>query len=252
MRKFLFWYLPITVAAGAAALFAAGFYGFLRGDLGRSVDEAPKRGVQASAPRGEIVPLILGDSLARGTGDESGLGIAGRVAEELVKRGVRVRPPVNLAINGARTGDLLRQLDSRNVRVLAAQSNVIIVSIGGNDLWGGTDWRTALPQNSFGVMDEVLARMERIVTILRGENASARIYLVGLYNPFVSTPSGAALSALVTQWNARLLQRFASDTNVVVVPVADVFAYRDRLSFDRFHPSTEGYAAIARRIAESM
>jgi lysophospholipase L1-like esterase len=38
----------------------------------------------------------------------------------------------------------------------------------------------------------------------------------------------------------------------VVVQTSDLFAYRDRLSFDRFHPSDAGYELIARRIADAL
>jgi len=34
------------------------------------------------------------------------------------------------------------------------------------------------------------------------------------------------------------------------VQTSDLFAFRDRLSFDHFHPANEGYELIARRIAE--
>lgn len=252
MRKFLFWYLPVGVALIATVVFAGGFYAYLRGNLGTPIDEMPSRRVSAQAPRGEIAPLILGDSLARGTGDESGLGIGGRLAEELRRRGLRVKQPVNLAVNGAHTGDLLQQLESRNVRLLVAQSNVVIVSIGGNDLWGGGEGRAAPPRDPESVMDEVIARIDRVVRILRKANPSARIYLIGLYNPFLSAPFGRQLSGLVSRWNGRLLERFGADPNFTLVPVSDLFAYRDRLSFDRFHPNEEGYALIARRIAETI
>jgi len=38
----------------------------------------------------------------------------------------------------------------------------------------------------------------------------------------------------------------------VIVQTSDIFAYRDRLSFDRFHPNDEGYSLIARRIADAI
>src|SRR3954464_5317448 len=78
MRRFLVWYLPITVALVAAIFFAAGFYSFLSGDTGSSVSVQAGPRVAAAAPRKQVAPIILGDSLARGTGDESGLGIGGR------------------------------------------------------------------------------------------------------------------------------------------------------------------------------
>src|SRR5438270_481305 len=140
-RRFLVWYLPLSAAILAAILFGGGFYSFLRGDIGTSVSIASPSHVTASAPRQQIAAIILGDSLGRGTGDETGLGIGGRLVDELRKRNVPAKNIVNVAVNGARTIDLIEQLDSHNVQTLIAQSNVVIVSIGGNDFWAANNWR---------------------------------------------------------------------------------------------------------------
>lgn len=253
MRRFFFWYLPLGAALVAVALFAYGFIAYLRGDRGEPVDFLPQRAAAAPvAPRNLITPVILGDSLARGAGDERGLGISGRLDEELRRRGIRARRTYNLGVNGARTADLLRQLESPNVQQLLRDANVIVVSIGGNDLWGGNDWRNASPSNAEETMDGVLARIETAVERIRAANPRARVFFIGLYNPFVSNPEGARLSSLVNRWNARLLERFGEDPNFTLVATADLFSHRDRLSVDRFHPGGEGYGLIARRIAESV
>lgn len=237
------------MAAGliAAAVFGAGFYSFLRGDTGTPVSPVAQRPVAAQAPQREIAPIILGDSLARGAGDPTGHGIGGKLDLELKRRAIPAKRPVNIAINGARTADLLHQLESPNVRALLSQANVVIVSIGGNDLWGGTDWRNAPPQNPEAVMNAVLDRIERIVTIVREQNPRARIFLIGLYSPF-----GPQIVPLVSRWNAHEIERFSRDPNVTVVQTADLFSHRDRLSADRFHPGSEGYELIARRIADAL
>jgi lysophospholipase L1-like esterase len=251
MRRFLYWYVPLGAALIAAAVFAHGFYSFARGDTGTAVSVAVPQRVAAAAPTGRVVPIILGDSLARGTGDEAGLGIGGRFVDELRKRKIDTKNITNLAVNGARTADLERQLESHNVQVLLGESNVVIVSIGGNDLWGD-NWRNAPPRDPQAVIGGVIDRIAQIVTRVRSANPRARIYIVGLYNPFASTPFGTLLTPLVNDWNARLIERFQSDPNLVVVQTADIFAWRDRLSMDRFHPSSEGYALIARRIADTF
>jgi lysophospholipase L1-like esterase len=255
MRKFLFWHLPLVTSLVAGILFVAGFYSFLRGDTGKPVDWMPGRRAAAPVappPRATIVPIIVGDSLARGAGDESGMGIAGRLDQELRQRKVKAQETTNIAINGARTNDLIQQLESRNVRTLLAQSNVIVVSIGGNDLWGGTDWRNAPPTDPDAVMDQVLERIDKIVKTIRAQNKTARIFVIGLYNPFISAPYGRQITGLVNRWNGKLLERFGGDGNITVVATSDLFSHRDRLSIDRFHPSGEGYGLIARRIAESL
>jgi lysophospholipase L1-like esterase len=252
MRRFLVWYLPITAALVAAILFGAGFYSFLSGNTGTSVSLTPGARVATPAPRKQIAPIILGDSLARGTGDETGLGIGGRFVDELKRRNIDTKNIVNIAVNGARTRDLEQQLTSRNVQTLLAQSNVVIVSIGGNDLWGDNNWRNAPPKDPERVMNDVLGHVQQIVQSLRTANPSARIFVIGLYNPFVTTPFGKMLTPFVNRWNALMVQRFSVDPNVVVVQTSDIFAYRDRLSFDRFHPNDEGYSLIARRIADAI
>jgi lysophospholipase L1-like esterase len=90
------------------------------------------------------------------------------------------------------------------------------------------------------------------VRAIRAANPTARIFVIGLYNPFSSTPYGKMLTPFVNRWNSLLVERFAGDANVVVVQTSDIFAYRDRLSFDRFHPGQEGYSLIARRIADAI
>ena len=251
MRRILYWYIPLFAALAASAVFGYGFVSWLRGDTGSVVDLAP-RAIEQTAPRAKIVPLLVGDSLARGTGDETGAGIGGRLVEELKRRNIATEQATNLAIDGARTADLLQRLQGHNIQQVAAQSNVIVVSIGGNDLWGGTDWRSAPPRDPDAVMAGVLDRIDQIVQLLRRVSPTARIFIIGLYNPFVSTPTGGMLSPLVTRWNAKMAERFSGDASIVIVPTADIFAYHDRLSPDRFHPSGEGYALIARRIADAF
>src|SRR5207253_2112668 len=207
VRRFLYWYVPLTAALIAAAVFADGFYSFARGETGTTVNVPSPRRVAVPPPSGTIVPLILGDSLARGTGDETGLGIGGRLVQELTRRKMKTKPAVNIAVNGARTADLLQQLDSANVRTLIGQSNAIVISIGGNDLWGGgTDWRSAPPKDPDAVMAGVLERMEKILRIVRQANPRGRVFLIGLYNPFAATPAGPTLTPLVNRWNGKLLE----------------------------------------------
>jgi lysophospholipase L1-like esterase len=251
MRRLLYWYLPLTTAILAAALFAWGFIAYARGDRGAPVNVSASAPVVA-APANVIAPVILGDSLARGAGDESGLGIGGRLDDELKTRHLHANRTYNLGINGARTPDLLHQLEGGNVQSIIAQSNVVIVSIGGNDLWGGNDWKNAPPRDPDEVMDAVLSRVADGVSRIRKANPRARIFFIGLYNPFIDTPFGPRLTPLVKKWNAKLSQRFANDGNLVVVQTEELFAYHDRLSADRFHPSGEGYGLIARRIADAL
>ena len=251
MRRALYWYVPFAFALIAAAVFATGFYSFIRGDTGSRVDVGAAQTTKASTPPNLIVPIILGDSVARGTGDETGLGIGGRFVDNLRRRHLQTRDIVNLAVNGARTADLRELLGHPNVKTLLAQSNAIIISIGGNDLWAD-NMRAAPTRDPEPVMADVMDRLVALVHGIREVNPRARLYVIGLYNPFIGTPPGNQLTPLVNRWNSKLAEHVADDRNAVVVQTADLFAWHDRLSPDRFHPSGEGYELIARRIADTF
>lgn len=255
MRRFLTWQLPFALALISALVFGYGLYEFFRGDAGKPLGPVANAAVvtkPTAKNSSALTSIILGDSLARGTGDESGLGIAGRLGEELKRRHVAAKPTINVAVNGAKTRDLLELLQRPNVRRLIGESDFVIVSIGGNDLWGDNEIRGMRPANPDAVMQPVLDNVVRIGTIVRAANPRAHIFLIGLYNPFIREQFGPLLNPLVARWNAKLVEQFAMDPNFTVVQTSDIFAYRDRLSFDRFHPSGEGYTLIARRIADAL
>lgn len=227
----------------------------LRGGAGAPVGSAaeaaepPTAGLSAEHPERRI--LILGDSLARGTGDSTGRGIGGNLAELTARDGEQPEV-VNVAVNGSRTADLLEKLQRPSIRQLVERSDVVVVSIGGNDLFG----LSVEPEGSFAppageareAFGSVLSSVERVVEEIREVNPAARVFLLGLYDPFRERGFGAG--PYVAAWNAALLETFGGDERVTVVHTADLFVERDRLASDRFHPNDEAYQIIARRIAE--
>ena len=252
-KRLFFWKLPLIAATAAAMVFASGFWLVIRGDLGAPVNVASEPAEAKSTRKtSEVRIVVLGDSLARGTGDETGLGIPGTVDAELARRKVPRRPTVKLGVNGYRTADVGKQLESVGVRRLIAESNVVILSVGGNDLFGTFGATSTPPPDPEAIFDRVLESVKDVVREIRAANPTARIFLVGLYNPFVFSPNGARLTPLVHRWNSRLVESFEKDGNLTVVQTSDIFSHRDRLSFDRFHPGGEAYRMIGRRIAESI
>lgn len=191
----------------------------------------PPAGSAASPPPRHVV--ILGDSVARGAGDESRRGIAGNL------HGLSV---TNLGIDGARTFTVLRHLRSQAVRESVRAADAVIVSIGGNDLFGDTRarlWSTFAPNLSIRRASQ---RVRRVVNAVRRENGTARIYLLGLYNPY----RAAWLDPHIAKWDARLIAMFAETRGVTVIRIADVLEPAGSISaIDRFHPSARGYRAIA-------
>ncbi|HVT03242.1 MAG TPA: GDSL-type esterase/lipase family protein [Thermoanaerobaculia bacterium] len=253
MRRFFFWYLPLGACVLATAVFGYGFYLGVSGGAGTPVNGSdPGLARNDVAPAGTIRPIILGDSVAKGSGDETGLGIGGVLDSELKSRRIQHDAPINLAVNGSKTPDLLALLGSKNVQVIIAGANVVIISIGGNDLYGSGEFRTGAPPDPGAILDHVLDNVRQAVGKVRVANPKARIFLIGLYNPFVRTPYGKILSPYVADWNSRLLESFRADPNITVVQTYDLFSHVDRLSADRFHPGSQGYRLIGRRIADSL
>jgi len=185
--------------------------------------------------------VIVGDSVAHGVGDESGLGLAGHLDRELARLGIVHAAPLDLAQGGSRTWNLSR--------VSVTGADAIVVSIGGNDLYGDSRARLLFLLAPRLMMDVTLDRIDSIVSSLRRANRDAHIVLLGVYDPY----GRADLDRDTSIWSSKLYARFASRRGVTVLPIADIFARSQHLSpLDHFHPSADGYARIARRIAESF
>ena len=88
----------------------------------------------------DITVLALGDSLTRGTGDETGQGYVGIVTEQLKEElDPREVTVYNLGINGQDSSQLLQQLGQKNIIRQVKEADVILMTIGGNDLFQGGD-----------------------------------------------------------------------------------------------------------------
>jgi len=260
MKRVLLWYLPLTVGVAASLLFAAGFWVALRGSLGTPIGGPPPPPVATralEAVAGRRLLLVLGDSLARGTGDESGRGFGLDVLDALKKTGPA--EIANLSVNGAESAELKDVVASANVRSLAASAAVIAVSIGGNDLSHSVP-RGPEPQPGRLVEDLTTARkryaenLAGVVAALRRANPSAPILLLELYDPFGQAGPGGRLGAsVVLRWNDVISETALATPGVRSVPSFDLFDGRpDRLAVDRFHPNRQGYAAISARMIQLL
>jgi lysophospholipase L1-like esterase len=150
----------------------------------------------------------------------------------------------------------LKQIDETpSIRRFVANADVIVVSIGGNDLWGQRAIRQdERPPDPEEAMDSVEEDVAGVLERVRAINPGARIFYVGLYNPFRGADNrfSEIVDIAVAEWQARLVRRFADDPNLTIVQTYDIFTHNDRLSADRFHPGAEGYKIIGRRIGESL
>lgn len=198
--------------------------------------------------------LVLGDSLAKGTGDENNKGFAGKLADDLknkTSQNVRLN---NLAINGDVSEGLLQVVRSRVASNLIKKSNIIIISIGGNEI------AKLKESNIFSIgveykmtKDLYIKNLRNIFKLIRGQNENCTIVCIGLYNPFGKNIDSSKVK-LLNDWNKGTQDVTADDINAIFIPTYDLFKYNAQkyLTLDRFHPNGEGYKAIAKRIEEAV
>ena len=260
-RRLFLWFIPGALGLATAAVLAAGFAAALQGRLGERVDPsanpAPAAAPLATATAdGAFRIVALGDSLTRGTGDEAGGGgYPERVAAALRKAGLTVSVD-NLAVEGSETADFLRRMEDADVPRRIAAANLLLVSIGGNDL--SHSLRSAapgetVPDPTAAALSRASVNLQQILSLLRKANPSAPIRLLGLYNPFPETFDRHTAKETLLKWNVALEEASYSASGTSVVPTADLFDERpDRLSSDRFHPGPSGYGEIASRVLSTL
>ena len=196
--------------------------------------------------------VTIGDSLAYGAGDETGRGIAGRLKNELMDRGLGSPETVNLGVNGAQTGDVISRLGQERVRSAISRADAVVLSIGANDLFRSPGSREEMMRNPLAAAERILGRIETIVAEIQRLAPQARILILGGYNPVPNHPMASMIDQYLVLWDATLAARFESNPRVEVVRMSDIVT-RQRLSrYDSFHPGGQAYAEAARRIAEML
>ena len=257
--RWLLWRLPALVACAAGVVFAAGLWLALRGTLGNSIGEAPPTPAPPAPiarKSGERLLLVLGDSLARGTGDETGRGFAVDTLEAWKKHGPA--QIVNLGVNGAESASVLAVVETPNVKTIAASADAILVSAGGNDLSHSVTRDISSPVDAAARIEKAReaygANLRTILARLREANPKCPIAVIGLYNPFGTPgPEGGLGRSVLLEWIDTAQRAALGFPDVRVVPTFDLFDGRpDRLAADRFHPNRKGYALIADRILEVL
>ncbi len=199
--------------------------------------------VQQSLPQHHTIHVVaLGDSLAYGTGDESGKGIAGRLDPATFTT-------LNLGVNGAQTSDLIGKLGQQRFRDRIADADAILLSIGANDLWRSESVRQETLRDPVPVASQVLDRISDIVSDLHQSAPHARILVLGAYNPVPKHPMAPLINHYLEIWDATLANRFKDDPLVSVVKMDDIVTPKRLSRYDGFHPGGAAYEDAANRIA---
>lgn len=253
MRKYIV--QIITLISGLIfILFLAGLgwtiqYHFSANDTKHTEKAAVKEDIVK--PMGKTI-VALGDSLTRGTGDESGKGYIGYLVEQLQEKSDEKITLYNLGVKGYRSGQLLNQVQQKSVQRELKQANQILITIGGNDLFQGGQALMDLNYNNVEKQrKDYLHNLELTIKEIRSSNQEATIFLVGLYNPFINLEYSKVTTQIVRQWNFETSQLLDEHKGTVFVPTFDLFQLKvdDYLYSDKFHPNAKGYQLIAERVA---
>ena len=221
-----------------------------------------KTNAQQAQPRPaeELTPLdrrnirvvAIGDSLAYGAGDESGKGLTGYLKDDLKRAGFESVETVNLGVNGAQTSDLIARMKQERTRSEIQKADVIVLSIGANDLFRTPGAREETLRAPLAVAERILQRIQGIVTDLRGLNPRARILILGGYNPVPTHPYAPTINQYLQLWDETLAGTFEDDPLVSVVKMRDIVTPQRLSRYDNFHPGREAYKAAADRIAKML
>lgn len=206
--------------------------------------------------KNELTIVALGDSLTRGTGDETGKGYVGVLVDEIQEKSKQPVKLTNLGIIGQRSIQLQDQVQETEVQRQIETADYVLVTIGGNDLFQGG--QGLIEYETMADIEEVekkyIENLQVIFEQIQNVNKEATVFLIGLYNPFIDLDEGKEISKIVRHWNYQSAELSATFPKVVFVPTFDLFELKvnDYLYTDKFHPNTEGYRLIAERVASLL
>ncbi|WP_176225728.1 SGNH/GDSL hydrolase family protein [Bacillus thuringiensis] len=248
--------LLITIAS--FCLFAYGFVSGVNDVLNPKASNLIKKTdvvAKEKKKTGTLQIVSLGDSLTRGVGDKEGIGYVGRMKEDLQKDYKQKIALTNLAVSGAKMPDLLKQIESNGAQYSIKQADVIVLTIGGNDLFPGWDSLGKIDLETYRPDTETFQNeAKKIIEEIRKLNTDSPIFWLGLYNPFEDVEDLKGSSNIVVDWNASLEKLAINNKNVYITPTFDLFQNRgkDLLYSDHFHPNEIGYTYMADRLVQNV
>ena len=162
--------------------------------------------------------ICFGDSLTYGTGAGQGMDYPAQLSKMIGKT------VINAGVSGDTTARALRRLEHD---VLAKSPDLVLITLGGNDLKNGVARDVAF---------------ENLKTIIESiQKTGARVIIGGLNFPFRDRGFG------------RAYQELSDETGAVLIPnIFEGIMGNRKLMSDLIHPNDEGYKLIAERFYEAM
>ena len=157
--------------------------------------------------------ICFGDSLTYGTGASSGNDYPSLLSKMISS------PVINAGRPGDTTASALQRLEKD---VLSYAPDIVLITLGGNDLKNGV------------ATDTAFKNLKMIVNLIH--NQGARVIIGGLHIPFRDRGFG------------RGYQKLADETGATLIPniLEDIMGNRELMS-DPIHPNDAGYQIVAQR-----
>ena len=162
--------------------------------------------------------ICFGDSLTHGTGASEGMDYPSQLSE-LIEM-----PVINAGVPGDTTARALARLDRD---VISKNPDVVLITLGGNDLKNGVSKNVAF------------SNLKKIVDTIQSNGA--RVIIGGIEFPFRDRGYGKGYRELAEQ------------TGAVLIPniFEGIMGNRNLMS-DPIHPNEAGYKMIAQKFYEAM
>ena len=254
MYKKIVFPIILVISVISMVIFSSGFIDSITittNDTSEPTEESTKdetQEVSFSDDNDAMDILILGDSIGSGAGDEAGKDIGRRYAERLDEN--NDTNTINLSQSGSKSIGLVEMINEEGYDEIIKNSELIIISIGGNDLKEVLDSDALdLFVDYDNILSKYLNNLKSVINVLKEKNSTAQMILIGLYNPYDETLNQEKLDLLM-HWNYETQRLVESYGQMVYIPTYDLFKYNleSYLSIDEFHPSASGYDAITKRL----
>ena len=263
MLKKSLWYTILTIASVGFIVLAIGFYQAIMITTAANSQPKPTAEVPQTTPDSMKLPsknansfkvLLLGDSIAKGTGDEKSKGFAGYLPDNFKNSTSKNILVENAGIDGLESIGLLEELQNQKLDKTMTDSDFILVSIGGNDVRSILSLNDLAKEDQFKVrLDSYLANLKLSMKAIRKANPNSIIICLGLYNPYEKANSFEDIRLLNT-WNYDTQQLVEEDAKGIFIPTSDLMKFNlaRYIAKDGLHPNSAGYQAISNRISKSV
>lgn len=222
----------------------------------------------------------VGDSLTYGVGDATNNGgFVGLTQADLEATGQYQVMTKNYGVSGNTSTQILSRINKQaKIRTDLKQANIITVTAGGNDLMH------VLQQHFLSLSEKEITagstafqkHLTTLLTTIRKENATAPIYVFGIYNPFyVYFPKMTAMTNSVSAWNQATQKTLQGFQHVYYIDIDKVLSNGETVankasakealkeatsgdgnplifSQDHFHPNNAGYAQMTKQLMTKL